>query len=73
MRIVFLPSRKEIELRGSYRVGDLLRELKLLPGTVLVIRNDEMLTTEDEVHDSDTVEIRNVISGGTADRIEKSA
>ncbi len=66
MRIVFLPSRKELELRGSYRVADLLRELKLLPGTVLVIRNDEMLTTEDLVDDTDTVEIRNVISGGAA-------
>ncbi|GIW45387.1 MAG: hypothetical protein KatS3mg077_2669 [Candidatus Binatia bacterium] len=66
MRVVFLPSRKEVHLAGNYRVGDLLRQLQLLPGTVLVIRNDEMLTTEDVVHESDTIEIRSVISGGSA-------
>lgn len=64
MRVVFLPSRKEVELPGSHRVGDVLRQLQLLPGTVLVIRNDEMLTTEDVVEADDTIEIRSVISGG---------
>ncbi len=68
MRVVLLPSREEVELRGGCRVGDLLRELQLLPGTVLVIRDDEMLTTEDVVNDSDTVEIRRVISGGARKR-----
>jgi sulfur carrier protein ThiS len=64
MKVVFLPQKREQEIAGEHRVGDLLRKLNLLPGTVLVIRNDELLTSEDTVADSDTIEIRNVISGG---------
>lgn len=68
VRVVFLPGRKEVQRSGGCRVADLLRELQLLPGTVLVIRNDEMLTTEDVLEDSDTVEIRRVISGGAVQK-----
>lgn len=64
MKVVFLPQRRELTVEGSCRVADLLRKLNLLPGTVLVIRNDELLTSEDTVAEDDTVEIRNVISGG---------
>lgn len=65
MRVVFLPSRREVELRGSHRVAEILRQLHLLPGTVLVIRNDELLTSEDVVAADETIEIRSVISGGS--------
>lgn len=64
MKVIFLPQRRELNVAGSCRVADLLRKLNLLPGTVLVTRNDELLTSEDTVTEDDTVEIRNVISGG---------
>ncbi len=64
MRVLLHHPRREIQLKGPRRVAEILRELKLLPETVLVIRGND-LTTEDEViGDEDTVEIRPVISGG---------
>lgn len=64
MRITFLPQRREVELAGRRRVRDLLRDLGLLSGTVMVIRNDELITDEDVVGGDDAIEIRSVISGG---------
>jgi len=64
MLITLLPQRKQIEIDGRRRVADLLRQLGLLAGTVLVIRGDELVTDEEVVEDDDTIEIRNVISGG---------
>ncbi len=64
MRITFLPQRKQIELQGRRRVADVLRHLDLLPGTVMVIRGDELVTDQEFLEDDDSIEIRNVISGG---------
>ena len=64
MLITLLPQRTQIEIDGRRRVADVLRQLGLLPGTVLVIRGDELVTDEEVVENDDTIEIRNVISGG---------
>ena len=64
MLITLLPQRKQIEIDGRRRVADLLRQLGLLPGTVMVIRGDELVTDQEVVENDDTIEIRNVISGG---------
>lgn len=64
MRITLLPQHKQIELQGRRRVTDLLRDLNLLPGTVMVIRRDELVCEDDVIEADDAVEIRNVISGG---------
>lgn len=64
MLITLLPQRKRIEIEGRRRVADILRQLGLLPGTVMVIRGDELVTDEEVVEATDTIEIRNVISGG---------
>lgn len=64
MRIFLLPQRREIDLDGRRRVGDILRHLGLLPGTVMVIRNDELITEQDVVGADEHIEIRSVISGG---------
>ena len=64
MRITLLPQRRQIEINGRRRVGDLLRELQILPGTVMVIRGDELVTDHDFIEAADDIEIRNVISGG---------
>jgi len=49
---------------GPKRVRAVLSELQLLPETVLVIRNDVLVTEDELVADADTIEIRPVISGG---------
>jgi len=65
MRITLLPQRKEIDLPGRRRVADVLRHLGMLPGTVMVIRGDELVTEQDFLEPEDSVEIRSVISGGS--------
>ena len=64
MLITLLPQRKQIELQGRRRVADILQQLSLLPGTVMVIRGDELVTDQDMIDAEDSIEIRNVISGG---------
>jgi sulfur carrier protein len=64
MLITLLPQRKQIEIAGRRRVADILRQLGLLPGTVMVIRGDALVTDEEVVEADDAIEIRNVISGG---------
>ena len=64
MRITLLPQHKQVELSGRHRVADILRHLGLLPGTVMVIRGEELVTDEAVIEADDAIEIRNVISGG---------
>ena len=51
-------------MAGGRRVKDVLRELDILPETVLVIRGDELITADQVVRDADTIELRPVMSGG---------
>ena len=64
MRVLLRPQRRTVELRGPRRVGALLAELGILPGTAMVIRGELLLTEGDVVDESDEIEIRAVISGG---------
>jgi sulfur carrier protein len=59
------PSR-EVEMHGRRRVKDVLRELNIMPGTVLVIRGADLLTADEVVGDGDELEVRPVMSGGSA-------
>ena len=42
----------------------LLRELDILPETVLVIRGDDLVTADQVVRDDEVIELRPVMSGG---------
>ncbi len=66
MKVVLRHPKREVEVAGRRRVKDLLKELGLLPGTVLVIRGNELLTTDAIVGEDDEIEVRPVISGGGA-------
>lgn len=66
MKIILRNPRREVELGGRRRVKELLAELDILAGTVLVIRGDELLTSDSVVGDGDVVELRPVMSGGSA-------
>jgi sulfur carrier protein ThiS len=54
------------QVERRQRVGQLLAELGVLPGTAMVIRGDVLLTDAEVVEDADDVEIRAVISGGAS-------
>jgi sulfur carrier protein ThiS len=58
------PPDRMVEVMEVHRVKDLLARLEVLPSTVLVIRDNALLTSEDELHDGDRVEVRFAISGG---------
>jgi sulfur carrier protein ThiS len=64
MQVFLSTKNKNISISGPRTVKQLLRELDIVPDTVLVIRNKELLLESDKLEDSDEIEIRNVISGG---------
>jgi sulfur carrier protein len=64
--VVLRNPRREVEVAGGRRVKDVLLELKIIPESVLVIRGDELVTADQVVRDDDVIELRPVMSGGTA-------
>ena len=66
VKVVLRNPRREVELAGQRRVKDILRELEIVPETVLVIRGDELVTSDAMIADSETIELRPVMSGGAS-------
>jgi sulfur carrier protein len=64
MKVMLRNPKREVEVAGNRRVKDVLRELEILPETVLVIRGDELITADQVVSDTETIELRPVMSGG---------
>ena len=64
MKVILRNPRREVELAGGRRVKDVLRDLDIIPETVLVIRGDDLITADQHVKDDDTIELRPVMSGG---------
>ena len=66
MKVVLRNPRRELELSGPMRVHALLDRLDVNRESVLVIRGDTLVPGDALLDDTDTVEIRPVISGGCA-------
>jgi sulfur carrier protein len=64
MKVVLRNPRREVQVTGGRRVKDILRELDIVPESVLVIRGDTLITLDQVVGDDDTLELRPVMSGG---------
>jgi len=64
MKVHLTNPPKDLEIPGPTRVHHLLQQLQLTPEAYLVIRGNELITEDEILHDSDSVEIRSVISGG---------
>ncbi len=64
MKVVLRNPRREVEMPGPVRVAKLLEHLGLNPESVLVIRNNTLVTHDERLEEPDVVEIRPVISGG---------
>ncbi len=69
MKVVIRRPRREVEMSGSRRVRDLLKELQINPETVLVVRGEELLTPDEVVKDEETVEVVPAISGGATHEV----
>jgi sulfur carrier protein ThiS len=71
MKVLFHHPRRVQELSGSRKVSQLLKELEILPETVLVILKkdgqgeDELLPPDGQIEADESIEIRPVISGGS--------
>jgi sulfur carrier protein len=65
MKVLLRNPRREVDVAGNRRVKDVLRDLAILPETVLVIRGDDLITADQMVADTDTIELRPVMSGGS--------
>jgi sulfur carrier protein len=66
MRVLLRNPRREIDVAGPIEVHTLLDRLGLSRESVLVIRDDTLVTSDATLTDDDDVEIRPVISGGQA-------
>jgi len=64
MKVLLNHPVREVELKGPRRVREVLKELNLLPESVLVVRGDDLVTEDELLRDEDRIEIRPVISGG---------
>ena len=64
MKILLNHPAREVEVKGPRRVREVLKELNLLPESVLVVRGDDLVTEDELLKDEDRIEIRPVISGG---------
>ena len=64
MKVLLRNPKREVEMPGPVRVSKLLEHFGINPETVLVIRNETLVTHDERLEEPDTVEIRPVISGG---------
>jgi sulfur carrier protein len=64
MRVILRNPRREVQVAGGRRVKEILRELDVVPESVLVIRGDTLITLDQVVGDDETLELRPVMSGG---------
>jgi sulfur carrier protein len=67
MKVILRNPRREVQLAGVKRVGDVLRALGLVAESYLVIRNGELVTADQAVGEEDVLEMRPVISGGSSE------
>ena len=64
MNVLLTPEGREVVVDRAKRVSDLLTQLSITPGTVLVIRKGRLLTDDERLSRNDEVELRSVVSGG---------
>jgi sulfur carrier protein len=57
---------RQVELAGGRVIREVLDELGVNPDTVLVIKDGELVTRHDHVGEGNELEVRPVISGGSA-------
>lgn len=64
MDVLIEKTGKTVKLRFEGSVGSLLSKLRINQETVIVVKNDELVTEDDYLQDKDKIKIMSVISGG---------
>ncbi len=65
MKVKLRNPDRVVEVSGPRNVLGLLQELQIVPESVLVIRDATLLTRDEGLNDSDEIEVRPVLSGGS--------
>ena len=66
MKVKLRNPDRVVEVSGPATVVALLQELDIVPEAVLVIRDATLLTRDERLQDTDELEVRPVLSGGSA-------
>ena len=66
MKLLLRNPRRELDVDGVTTVSALLARLEIVAESVLVIRNDELVTHDARLGATDVVELRPVVSGGAS-------
>ena len=61
---VYLEKTNEHKKVEAKTVGELLTKLKINPTTIIVVRNNELVTEYEKISSKDEIKILSVISGG---------
>lgn len=61
---VYIEKTNETKEADASTVKELLENLKINPTTVIVTKNNELVTEEEEISKKDEIKILSVISGG---------
>lgn len=64
MKVKLRNPDRVVEVSGPKNVQMLLQQLRIVPESVLVIRDATLLTRDEALDDSDELEVRPVLSGG---------
>lgn len=56
--------KQEFEVRPGMALVDALKKVDILPEAVIAIRNGDVITEDEILHDGDVVKLVAVISGG---------
>lgn len=65
MKVKLRNPDRTVEVSGPKTVAALLAELDIVPEAVLVIRDATLLTRDESVTETDELEVRPVLSGGS--------
>jgi sulfur carrier protein ThiS len=64
MKVKLRNPDRTLEVSGPGTVSELLKELEIVPESVLVIREATLLTRDAKLGNDDELEVRPVLSGG---------
>ena len=63
MRVFIERTNEHIEVKAT-TLKDMLKELKINPTTVIITKNSELVTEDEEINNKDEIKFLSVISGG---------
>ncbi len=55
---------KDMDVTEEMKIFEIISKLGIQPETIILIRNDEILASDDIVNEGDEIHIRKVIAGG---------